>query len=248
MRFKKFKKHILDILFPIHCISCQKPDKWICRECLKKITLQQKQVCPICEKIESQNGQTCRKCKKRHTIDNMIICTDYKKSKLVKKAIHLHKYRFAKDIGISLGRIMQKQIYHCSIPIPDIIIPIPLHPKRLRWRGFNQSEVLSDYLSKNIAPGIHIESNKDILYRKKYTYPQANIQNYNQRKKNLEGVFEVSENKSLLKNKSVLLVDDVSTTGTTIFECAKILKKNGVKKVFAIVLARPQAKRTQTQK
>ncbi|MDH4330380.1 MAG: ComF family protein [Candidatus Moranbacteria bacterium] len=241
---KKIKKFFLDTLFPVSCISCGKNDVWLCRDCIKTIKLNHKQLCPICEKLQSINGETCHKCQGKNSLDGLLVCTDYRENKILKKAIHLYKYRFVKDIFKPLGKIMHKKLAYSSLPIPDIIIPVPLHSKRLRWRGFNQCELLARYISMHLTPGMEIPLYCDVLLRKKHTNPQMSIKNYQERKANLQNAFEVSKNNQILKGKNILLVDDISTTGSTLFECAKTLKKRNAKKVFAIVLARPKPKKS----
>jgi ComF family protein len=193
----------------------------------------------VCEKTHNPNGETCHKCKSKNQLDGLLVCVNYHKNKSIKKAVSLFKYRFVSDLCVPLGKIIEKKLIRSSLNLPDIIIPVPLHPKRLRWRGFNQSEMLANFISKNLTPGIEIPVTTTTLYRKKNTPPQKNISNYHERKSNLKQAFSLSRNRREIKGINILLIDDIATTGTTIFECAKVLKKGGAKKVFAIVIARP---------
>jgi ComF family protein len=130
------------------------------------------------------------------------------------------------------------------LAIPDLIIPVPLHPKRLRWRGFNQAELLAKYLGENMTPGFSLPVLSDVLIRQKNTTTQMKIKNYSERQKNMEGAFGINkENNNLIRSKNILLVDDVATTGSTLFECARILKKSGAASVFGIVVARQEFKK-----
>lgn len=235
---QKTKKVILDTLFPISCLSCGKTDVWLCKNCLNKIPLKNIQVCPYCEKMITPNGYTCFGCKKKYSLEGLLVASSYK-DRVVSKAIHLYKYRFAEELSSPLGNIILKSIKNSELPLPDIIIPVPLHSRRLRWRGFNQSELLAEYVSKKITPGFPIPVVSDLLQRFRYTHPQMEIKNYFARRKNIENSFKITKNKlELVKNKRILLVDDVTTTGATIFECAKTLKKSGALEVFAVVIAR----------
>jgi competence protein ComFC len=232
------KKFTLDTLFPISCISCNKPGEWLCQKCFSKINLKNEQVCPYCEKKITPDGRTCFDCRKKYGLDGLLVASTYQ-NKIVSHAIHLYKYRFVEDFFCSLGNIMLKVIKNSELPLPDLIIPIPLHPRRLRWRGFNQSEMLAEHLSQKIAPGFPIALKNDIIERARYTQPQMKIRNQSQRKKNIENAFRVARNKmKSLKNKRILLVDDITTTGATLFECARTLKKSGAREVFAVVIAR----------
>ncbi|HBO17232.1 MAG: ComF family protein [Candidatus Moranbacteria bacterium GW2011_GWE2_35_2-] len=238
LRYKqKIEKFILDTLFPITCLGCQKQsDQWICEHCLKKISLKKDQICPICEKIITPKGEICFSCHKKNSIDGLLVCTSYKE-KIISRAVGYFKYRFVKRLSIPLSKIMLEASRNFDLRLPDIIIPIPLHPHRLRWRGFNQSQLLAQYLGKNLTPGFDIPILENNLIRKYYTSPQMKIKNYKERQRNIQNAFTVLQ-KENIKNKNILLVDDIATTGSTLFECAKILKQSGAKKVFGIVIAR----------
>jgi ComF family protein len=184
------------------------------------------------------NGYTCFGCKKKYSLDGLLVAASYK-DKLISSAIHLYKYRFVEDFSQILGDIILKSIRNSELPLPDIIIPIPLHKRRLRWRGFNQSELIASHIAKKIALGFPIKLEGNLLERFRYTHPQMEIKNQESRKRNIEKAFKIPKDKlNLVKNKRILLVDDVTTTGATIFECAKTLKKSGAKEVFAVVVAR----------
>lgn len=237
------KKFILDTLFPISCLVCGKADVWICDDCLEQVPLRNNQVCPICEKNITPRGQTCFPCKNKYSIDGLLLSSFYSKE-IVAKMVHLYKYRFAENLHIPLGKLMIRAILQAEIPLPEYIIPIPLHSRRLRWRGFNQAELLAKYLGENLTPGLSIPVLNDILIRQKYTSPQMQIKNYAQRRKNMTDAFAINkENKKLIVGKNILLVDDIATTGSTLFECAKVLKKAGTQSVFGVVIARQEFKK-----
>jgi competence protein ComFC len=180
-----------------------------------------------------------------------VVSAEYQENGL-DRLIHFYKYCFVENLHQPLGEIIIRSIFRHSLPLPNAIIPVPLHKRRLRWRGFNQSELLADYISLNLTPGLEIPVLKDSLIRKKYTAPQMEIKKYTERRKNMQNAFTINplkspadsvEQFSRIKNKIVLLVDDVATTGATLNECARILKQFGAKKVFAVVLARQKIKR-----
>jgi ComF family protein len=238
------QKFILDLLFPIQCIACDKYGDWICTECFEKIKILSEQTCPLCKKIFTKNGELCFSCKEDNPLDGILVASLYRERKtktLLAKLIHYYKYRFISEIGISLGKILEKSILQSSLPLPDIILPIPLHKRRLRWRGFNQSLLMAQYLGENLTPGLSILVTDELLLRHRHTRPQMQIKNKLQRKINVSQAFVLDPEKikdHLLKDKTIFLIDDVATTGSTLFECAKVLKKNKVKKVYGIVLAR----------
>lgn len=233
-------KFILDCLLPISCLGCNTDEQWICPTCLSKIKTLQENLCPICEKVPTPNGKTCFACKTKSPLDGLLVCCSYKEN-IISKSIHALKYKFISDLHQPLGKIMIQKILSSSLPLPDCLIPVPLHSKRLRWRGFNQSLLLAQYVGKNLTPGFDIPILENALFRNKNTQAQMGIKNYQQRKRNLVNAFSVLKNKKI-KGKTVTLIDDVATTGATLFECAKTLKKSGARKVFAVVIARQEMK------
>lgn len=240
--FNHFKKLTLDTLFPIYCISCKKYGKWVCHECFDKIPINIEQHCPLCKKAITPDGKTCFDCKKKYSIDGILVSSHYKINKektFVAKLVHYYKYRFVSELNTTLGKLLLKALLQSDLPLPDIIIPVPLHSRRMRWRGFNQAELLSNYLRKNLTPGIEIPITTDILMRKRYTTPQMNIKNRKKRIDNIKGSFSINKKYyKKIKDKNILLVDDIATTGHTLFECARVLKQKNAKKVYGIVLAR----------
>lgn len=237
---KKINKSILDILFPVACISCKRNGAWLCENCFFKIKKTTEQVCGVCERRITPDGRTCQECKKKSSLDGLLTCASYKQNSIA-RTVHFFKYRFIDDLHIPLGNLMASVMQKTDTPLPDLILPIPLHKRRLRWRGFNQSSLLARRLSEELLPGAIIRVEEDILIRNRYTTPQMGIKDYKHRQQNLNGAFLVS-NDDLIKGKIILLVDDIATTGSTILECAKVLKNAGAKEVFAIVIARQEAK------
>ncbi|MDD5731413.1 MAG: ComF family protein [Patescibacteria group bacterium] len=135
-----------------------------------------------------------------------------------------------------------------DFPEFDLVISVPLHKKRLRQRGFNQAEILAREIIKMYRSTLRFKAgalNQHILVRKKYTTPQAELDR-EQRLNNLKDVFVFVGNNANIRNshgcslrgKNILLVDDITTTGTTLEECAKVLKLNGARSVWGIVLAK----------
>lgn len=239
--FKKSHELILNILFPVTCLSCEKENEWICKDCSSNIFIQNEHLCGICEKVNTPDGRTCQKCRNKSSLSALVVATSYKNS-FIAKAVHFYKYRFIPDLHVQLGDLMAKALQKSDLPLPDIIVPVPLHSRRLRWRGFNQSELLAKYISLNLLPDTEIRVDEKILIRKKYTSPQMKIGSYHHRKQNIQGAFLVT-NPEKIKNKTILLIDDIATTGSTIFECARILKESGAKEIYAAVIARQEMKK-----
>lgn len=244
----KIKKIILDTLFPIHCLSCSQNDVWLCRECLEKIPLLNFQVCPQCERIITDQGKLCLDCQRKNKtnhfhLEALLVATKYNENN-ISKLIHLYKYNFIQDLSAPLGKIVSQGILKNNLTLPDFIIPVPLHPRRLRWRGFNQSALLAKIVSKNLTPGFEIPILDGLLLRKKHNPPQMKIKKYADRKLNIQNSFIINPKLAKkIKNKKILLIDDIATTASTLLECARIIKENDAKKVFATVIARQEFKK-----
>lgn len=197
-----------------------------------------RQRCPTCLKVTTPRGEVCFACLGKNSLDGLFAASHYRHL-LVSVSIHTYKYRFipafAKPLGVWLAEIITEN----DLPLPDIFIPVPLHRRRLRFRGFNQSELLVDALSEAIAPGFPMPVWKNCLLRSRYTKPQMKTISREERLGNLQNAFIITkESAKIIKGKNIWLVDDVATTGITLEECASVLKKSGAKNVFGIVLAR----------
>ena len=137
------------------------------------------------------------------------------------------------SLGKPLGRLFSKgcSSYFTESPL-DVIVPVPLHPKRLRWRGFNQAVILGKQLSR--LRGIPLDP--FILLRSTVTEPQTQLSEA-ARRKNVRGAFTLNPNKSL-QGMRILLVDDIYTSGATANECSRTLIRGGAKEVSILTLAR----------
>jgi len=211
-------KTIFELFFPTTCLGCGKPGSLICLECFKKI--------PLHKKDSLKSGQT--------DLDKIIIATHYN-NPLVKQMIYRYKYDFVKDLSKPLAKLMIRQLKKSLKQKDLVLIPIPLHKKRLKWRGFNQAHLLC----LEIAQGLNILTSDKILTRVKHSQPQMSIKSSKERKENIKQVFQINPDfKNEIDNKTIILVDDVSTTGATLEEAAKTLKKFKPKQIWGLVIAR----------
>lgn len=228
----KIIKLFLDTLFPIRCINCRTYDIWLCDACCDALPLLTEQSCPHCKKVRTPHGRTCPLCtKKEYALDGVLVAS-HRDDILLKKAIHYYKYRFIEDLSIPLGKLLQNILLHNpDMPHVDMILPVPLHARRLRWRGFNQALLLAQTLRTDA----HITTNN--LVRTRYTVPQVKMHRRDARMHNLTGAFSLHD-PATIKDQTILLIDDVMTTGTTLTLCAQTLKDAGAKTVYALVLAR----------
>ncbi len=237
------KKLILDTLLPISCLGCETHETWLCEKCFSKIEVPDRQICPLCENALTPQGKICTSCQKRQKsfLDCLVVAASYENS-LIKQLIHALKYRFIENLAEPLAKLLLKSLLQNEIPLPDYIIPVPLHSRRLRWRGFNQSLLLAQKISEELAPPMKIEI-LEILERRKCNRPQMEIKKYKDRLDNVKGIFHLKDESPDLKNKIVLLLDDIATTGATLEECARVLKEKGAKKIYAAVVARQTIKK-----
>ncbi len=237
---RKTGVYILDILFPLRCLGCQTKGAWICTRCLSRIPQRLEQRCPTCLRRITPAGERCFQCRDTtlSALDGIFVASYYQNS-LLPHAIHTWKYRFIPDLALPLGQFLTITLQSSSLLLPDAIIPVPLHRRRLRFRGFNQSALLAQILSQTLTPGLEIPMYTDMLVRTRYTRPQMKTESRAERLVNLRNAFSAQQATAhLIKGKSLWLVDDVATTGTTLEECATLLKQHGATSVFGIVLAR----------
>jgi len=227
---------IAEIFYPKRCVACRRPGSYICPEDFAKISFLEYQLCGVCQK-GSIDGMTHPGCKTAHSIDGIISSIAYRG--IVKKLLYQFKYRpFLTDLKVSLGRlfyegIIQQEAFIKFIDKNLIITAVPLHKSRERKRGYNQSELLAKELSKSLS----FKYVPEVLIRQTNTKPQFSLKK-EERRENLKGAFLLnSKFKEKIKGKRILLVDDITTTGATLRECAKILKRSGVGKVLGITLA-----------
>lgn len=236
--FKKIGEGILDTLFPISCLGCGAPDEYLCTACLETFPRRLRQRCPTCLKTTTPRGEVCFACFGKNSLDGLFAASQYRNS-LVSESIHTYKYRFIPSLATPLGTWLGGRLTEIGLPLPDLYIPVPLHPRRLCFRGFNQSELLTDTLAETLTPGSVLPVLKNCLLRIRYTRPQMKTKVREERLGNLKNAFALAEgSETEVRDKTVWIIDDVATTGTTLEECARVLKSAGAKSVFGIVLAR----------
>ncbi len=235
-----FLSEISDALFPPLCIACSDvlaiaEEKVFCRECRKRITYLTQSHCPVCGIIfpDSPAGNhlcgPCLENKPHYTFARAALAYDG----IIHDAIHQFKYGRNLACGKALACLLSDFYFpDMDWNAYDIIIPVPLHIRRLRTRGFNQSLILAHALGKK--HGLRVDFS--LLKRSKLTLTQTGLDK-KERENNIKRAFEVTS-PDLIEAKNIILVDDVLTTGATINECAKTLKKAGARQVAAITLAR----------
>ncbi|OGM90408.1 hypothetical protein A2999_00315 [Candidatus Wolfebacteria bacterium RIFCSPLOWO2_01_FULL_38_11] len=232
----KVKNLILEILFPSLCLNCKKylpQNEILCQFCLDSIRLNTALVCPICRKRLPEN-KSCRHGKKYFYF--LAAAGNYS-DPILQNLIHYFKYKNFQNLAPFLVELLIKYLnspnlkFHILNSKP-IVIPVPLHHSREKQRGYNQSKLIAEILSKKLNFQL-IEAVK----RTKNNKPQANLKNIEKRVENVKNCFEIPY-PELIKNKNILLVDDVYTSGATMNEMVKILKENGARRIIAAVIAK----------
>ena len=234
----RFLNTILDIVFPAKCVLCGKTGVDLCRECLK----------------DARGAE-------RGSAKWIFPLYDYR-DKTIKKSLWLLKYKGRKRLaGVFAENIYEKILEELSeLSIMEnfrepILIPIPLSRKRYRERGFNQAELICQEIieintkanlrygvdaNTHFSYSVNMKLEKDVLIKPRETEHQAHIKNRSARLKNMIGTFAIKneeENKKLIKGKNIILIDDILTTGATLSEAKKVLRRAGARKVIAFTVA-----------
>lgn len=235
-----------EAFFPRLCGVCRAEGSFLCPSCALNLSnsMRQTQSCGHCGVRETPLGVLCFDCVGSAAHDGIFAALRYHHPE-VARLIHLFKYRFVQDLGNPLGAHLARALLQSEIPLPDAIFPVPLHPRRERWRGWNQSEILAESLQKNLPEELSPPIIKTLLIRTRFTAPQMSIHDKKLREKNIAGAFHIIAPKNSGKThsfditgKRVWIVDDVAASGSTISACAHALKRRGAREVFGIVVAR----------
>lgn len=233
---KKILNKISNLLFPekIKCIFCGKdiPDfenKPYCNECEETLPFNNDHRCKICDMEIIGKGEVCEFCKHtKKSFDKSRAVFKYEDT--VRKTVLKFKNNNAKYLSYPMARLMTDSLTD-NMKDFDLILPVPLTEKALKKRGYNQSFLLANEIGKLTNKPVR----DDILLKIKDTLPQKEL-SFKDRKKNLIGAFKVLHRKEI-KDKNILLIDDVMTTSATANCCSDLLKRH-CKKVYVLVFAR----------
>ena len=223
------QEKVVDFFFPRRCIGCGKVGDFLCVDCRQKLPRILKPICKKCGKPES-SGTLCSACWGQKTeIDG--IRSVFRFEGIIRQAIHDLKYRNLKSISGCLAMLIADYLQDNPVH-GGVLVPVPLHSQRLRERGYNQSGLLVRELGKLIVLPVIDDS----LCRLKDSLPQARTTTIDERRKNVKEAFACQGEE--LKEKNVILIDDVCTSGATLEACAVALKADGAISVWGLTLAR----------
>lgn len=212
----KIKEWALEILFPSQCLGCGQKNIIWCAKCISKL---------------SENERPCA--------EWIYPLFDYR-DPMIKKSIWFLKYQGKKNVASVIGLLMQRRILEDLSELEmlenfrePIVIPIPLSKARLRERKFNQSLLIAEIIAREEK---NMTLDNTVLLRAKDVAHQARLKNRAERRENMKNVFKIN-NPEKIKDRNVILIDDVVTTGATLSEARKTLKKAGAKKIIAFTFA-----------
>jgi competence protein ComFC len=226
---------ILKILFPPLCVGCKKriEDGIICRPCRETIEVKNGFTCPMCERRLPEAKNAC------HPEAKFVLAAAASyQNEAVRELIHALKYQSVKTALEPLTEIINTYSQKVSGPLSlvisnCVIVPVPLHPKKERERGFNQAELITRIMNNEL--GITVQENN--LVRTKKTKSQIEVKGYEEREKNIAGCFAI-KNPEFIAGRNIILVDDVFTSGATMREAVRVLKEAGARKIIGFVVAK----------
>ena len=209
--------NILELIYPNVCGICEE----ICKESLCK-------KCAI--KMRKYEINLINKHKKMYFNESMHI---FKYDEIIRQKLIEYKFQDKAYMYKTFAKIILKNKKVCGfLEKYDIIIPVPIHKKRRLKRGYNQTELIAKEICKNIS----LELKTDVLIKQKNIKAQSEL-NKNERKQNIKNAFEIKNINEII-DKKILLFDDIYTTGSTVNECSKILKKAGAKQIGVVTIAK----------
>ena len=243
----ELKDDILDFVYPQHCAICKKhlkrEERDVCEVCWNSLVTLPDPFCPYCKSFFEYGDTKCSFCESTgKTIEDhkiFMVRSLGRFDDYYKELIHRFKYgkkiplgkRLAQRLGETINRDSSFLKSDLKTQNSCFLIPVPLHKSRHRERGFNQSEILAEEISKIIGLSVL----KNVLKRKKNTKDQTNL-SLQQREENVRGAFVVTQ-PEMINGKKIILVDDVITTGATLNECARMLKQAGAERILGMTIA-----------
>jgi ComF family protein len=246
----RLAESIFSVVFPSDCRICGDPllnisRLPVCAECLGALVPIQGRVCSICgERVLSSYAEAdddglirCPVCRRvKRPFAGAVAYGSYDGA--LRELVHLLKYEGVRPAAAVLGRLLAEAVTGLQPAFtekPVLMIPVPLYNGKRHQRGFNQAELIARHALKALK-GSPLEIRTDILLRTRETHSQIGLTSH-QRRENLRGAFAVARAQEVT-GREILLVDDVYTTGTTVTECAKVLRRAGADQVWVVTVAR----------
>jgi ComF family protein len=223
-----FGRTLLDVLYPPRCVGCGQVGTFFCTACRDAVSLVCPPVCPLCGQPQELD-ELCHKCAQAPpAIDGIRSAARFEGP--LRQAIHQFKYAYTRDLAVPLGELLFVG-WRTYSPEADVIVPVPLHARREKERGYNQSELLAAQLGQSAGIPVLCRA----LCRVRYTASQARLDE-EARRHNVRQAFACEDGQ--MRGKRVLLIDDVCTTGATLEACSAALKAGGARSVLGLTVAR----------
>ncbi|HBV33173.1 TPA: hypothetical protein DEB72_01420 [Patescibacteria group bacterium] len=229
---------VLDAIFPTFCLACKTEGRgWCCDLCWLKLKFIRALRCPDCGQASSL-GKFCANCEVKHSLTGLWVSQNYG-DPIIRALIRGLKYDGVKDVAPRLADVLVitmqifglPPVWHPTPRFEWELQPVPLSAQRERARGFNQAKLLSALLTQQINLPV-----VDYLRRKKFNKAQVDLPEA-KRAQNVKGAFALKPNANVT-GKTIILLDDVYTSGATMEECAKVLKTAGAREVWGLVIAK----------
>lgn len=222
---------LLDVVFPKYCASCGSEGSFFCPACRANLNFGAPS-CLVCSR-RNFTGILCGSCAKKTGIRRFLAPFSYR-DESVRKLIHAYKYEGIRDLApLFADELTAFLSFYGARPRGGcVLVPIPLHRSRERERGFNQAELLSRELEARLGIGVVMP-----LERVRATEHQTLMESYGARRENISGAFRVQD-PGAVRERTVILVDDVATSGATLSEAARALREAGAKSVWALTIAK----------
>jgi competence protein ComFC len=220
----------MDLVYPLHCGGCGTSGHVLCKKCIDTfLYVEEESSCPVCG-MPVGTRSVCGKCLSEKNVFEEGLYGFYYENRL-RDAIHSFKFSGRKDVGKLLVSLIEEKIIAFSAKF-DCVIPLPVTEKRLRERGFNQSFIIAEEISRMACKPIYHST----LRKVKETRDQYALSR-DERKRNIRDAFSLT-NEATVRGKNVLLVDDLYTTGQTAREATRVLLKGKAKSIVFFALAR----------
>lgn len=225
------------MIFPEKCISCGNEGEIICKNCAGSIERLNKQECPYCRK-ENSDGKLCAKlCSGKYYFNYLLVCTRYSEKSIIKALIKKYKYKNKKGLYLFFGQILVRELKNFLLNNPQnrnaIIVPVPISSKKLKIRGYNQCKLIAKFVADEMGMEF-----LDILTWTNYQGQQAG-RKYQERIKSRAGTMEIKKGYiEKIQGKSLIIIDDIASTCSTVNECARVFKKYFVAPIIVFVISR----------
>ncbi len=219
--WRAFGERVLDFLFTPRCVGCQREGSYLCGPCLdgaRPLDVAYNPDTAMAGALPAEPG----------ALEGVVSC--FVMEGTTREAVHHLKYRGLRAIAQVMGTLMAERARRSGV-VADTVVPVPLHRKRLRERGYNQAELLA----RHVANGLDLPADAEAAQRVSHGTPQARSSGVDDRWAAVQGAFEAARR---LDGRRVLLVDDVYTTGATLETCGRALKDAGAVSVWGLTFAR----------